>query len=67
MEYTIGIATGVPVTFLSNGNNDLENAFFDTANYLASTSNPPSVVTTSYGANEGDFSPSLVMYASPSL
>lgn len=61
MEYTIGIATGVPVTFLANGNEDFNTALVDSANYLASTRSPPSVVTTSYGGDEDSFSSSLAM------
>ncbi|KAI0093371.1 family S53 protease [Irpex rosettiformis] len=55
-QYTIGIATGVPVTFISTGNNikDSVGGFFDLAEFLLGESAPPSVVTTSYGENEQD-------------
>ncbi|KAI0344587.1 family S53 protease [Trametopsis cervina] len=57
-QYTIGVATGVPVTFISNGNNirDGVGGFLDFAQFLAAQSAPPQVVTTSYGENEQDIS-----------
>jgi tripeptidyl-peptidase-1 len=58
-----GLATGVPVTFLSVGDDETEEAFFtqflDTTTYLAGVTNPPSTMTTSYGGNEVDFGASL--------
>ncbi|KAI0689958.1 family S53 protease [Cytidiella melzeri] len=60
-QYTIGVANGVPVTFISNGNNikDDVGGFLDFAQFLAAQSAPPSVVTTSYGENEEDISRSM--------
>ncbi|KAI0812367.1 family S53 protease [Irpex lacteus] len=55
-QYTIGVATGVPVTFFSAGNNirDDVGGFLDMAQFLNGLSAPPSVFTTSYGENEED-------------
>ncbi|KAJ7713056.1 family S53 protease-like protein [Mycena metata] len=62
-QYTIGLATGVPVTFLSVGNDTTETEFFtsllDTTILLASAPNPPSTMTTSYGDNEINFGSTL--------
>ncbi|KAJ7144398.1 family S53 protease-like protein [Mycena epipterygia] len=56
VQYTIGIATGVPVTFLSVGesNSDGLNGFLDLANALIAeaTGTRPNVLTTSYGWDE---------------
>ncbi|KAF7368588.1 Family S53 protease-like protein [Mycena venus] len=63
IQYTVGLATGVPVTFLSVGDDDTEEAFFtqllDTTTSLAGAANPPTTITTSYGSNEVDFGSSL--------
>ncbi|KAF7377283.1 Family S53 protease-like protein [Mycena sanguinolenta] len=64
-QYTIGLATGVPVTFLTVGNDTTEASFFtslvDTTIFLASASDPPSTLTTSYGDNESNLGSSLAM------
>src|ERR1700761_4491868 len=65
IEYTVGIATDVPVTFLSVGGDletstDFGNALLDTTIFLHQTTQPPSVVTTSYSGTESDFDPGLV-------
>ncbi|CAK5264006.1 unnamed protein product [Mycena citricolor] len=52
MQYTVGLATGVPVTFLSVGEFDFLTALLDTTTYLQGVSNPPTVMTTSYGMTE---------------
>ncbi|KAF7346643.1 Family S53 protease-like protein [Mycena sanguinolenta] len=58
VEYTIGLATGVPVEFLSVGGppdsniSDFATAFLDTNTFLDGLDNPPSVVSISYGLNE---------------
>jgi tripeptidyl-peptidase-1 len=61
-QYTVGLATGVPVYFISAGDNfqdgDLE-GFLDTINFISGESSPPSVVTTSYGQNENTMSRAL--------
>ncbi|KAJ6453364.1 peptidase S8/S53 domain-containing protein [Mycena sanguinolenta] len=59
IEYTIGIATNVSLDFLSVAESDLGTALLDTTTYLDGISNPPSVVTTSYGNNEDDFRASV--------
>ncbi|KAI0700484.1 family S53 protease [Cytidiella melzeri] len=62
IQYTVGIATGVPVTFISVGDDfqdgDLE-GFLDIINFLLGESNPPQVLTTSYGQNENTISRAL--------
>ncbi|THH29194.1 hypothetical protein EUX98_g4996 [Antrodiella citrinella] len=62
IQYTVGIATGVPVTFISVGNNFQDGAlegFLDIINFLLGESNPPQVLTTSYGQNENTISSNL--------
>ncbi|KZT03394.1 family S53 protease-like protein [Laetiporus sulphureus 93-53] len=61
IQYTVGLATDVPVTFISVGEsaNDGVYGFLDTANYILDLSNPPSVMTTSYGSNEEYISSSV--------
>ncbi|KAI0700480.1 family S53 protease [Cytidiella melzeri] len=58
-QYTIGIASGVPTTFISVGDNfqdgDLD-GFLDIINFLLNESAPPQVLTTSYGDDEPDIS-----------
>ena len=55
----------MPATFISvglaNSDGDLL-GFLDIINFLLGESNPPQVLTTSYGGNEGNFSPALVKY-----
>lgn len=67
IQYTIGIASGVPTTFISVGENfqdgDLE-GFLDIINFLNNESSPPQVLTTSYGDDEPDVSKSLTKYVS---
>lgn len=55
----MGVATGVPVTFLSNGNTDFLTGLADTVAFLAANSTVPSVMTTSYGANENTVAVSM--------
>jgi hypothetical protein len=55
-QYTVGLATGVPVQFITVGNSDFVQALLDTSTYLSSTPNPPSVLTTSYGDDESSYS-----------
>ncbi|KAJ7447479.1 subtilisin-like protein [Mycena latifolia] len=65
VEYTVGLATGVPVEFLSVGGrsdstfSDLATALLDTNTFLDGVDNPPSVVTTSYGPMENQFESSV--------
>ncbi|KAJ7728592.1 family S53 protease [Mycena maculata] len=62
VQYTIGIATGVPVFFVSTGDDyqdgDLE-GFLDMVNFLSAEDSVPQVMTTSYGENETDMSKAL--------
>ncbi|KAI0738100.1 family S53 protease [Daedaleopsis nitida] len=55
IQYTVGIATGVPTVFYSVGEDfqdgDLE-GFLDIVNFLSAEDQPPTVMTTSYGADE---------------
>lgn len=59
IEYTVGVATNVPTTFISCGSNirDSVGGFLDWANFVAGLASPPQVVTTSYGENENVVSP----------
>jgi len=55
-QYTIGVASGVPVTFISVGENNSDgiDGFLDIINFLISESSRPQVLTTSYGFNENE-------------
>ncbi|KAI0064312.1 family S53 protease [Artomyces pyxidatus] len=59
VQYTVGIASGVPTVFVSVGDSfqdgDLE-GFLDIVNFLLAETNVPTVMTTSYGENESDMS-----------
>ncbi|KAJ6630026.1 family S53 protease [Mycena sp. CBHHK59/15] len=59
-QYTIGVATGVPITFISVGesNTDGVDGFLDIITKLISeaTGTRPNVLTTSYGFDESDLS-----------
>ncbi|KAH9924946.1 family S53 protease-like protein [Amylocystis lapponica] len=56
IQYTTGLATGVPITFLSVGedNSDDLSGFLDTINFLLAEDSPPQTMTTSYGFDESD-------------
>ncbi|KAJ7111425.1 family S53 protease-like protein [Mycena epipterygia] len=62
-QYTIGLATGVPVTFISVGENNSDDVdgFMDitTALLREATGTRPNVLTTSYGFDESDLSRSV--------
>ncbi|KAI0047118.1 family S53 protease-like protein [Auriscalpium vulgare] len=60
-QYTIGVASGVPVAFVSVGDSTRDGVFgfLDIINFLLAESNPPHVLTTSYGANENGVSRAL--------
>ncbi|KAJ7366057.1 family S53 protease [Mycena albidolilacea] len=62
IQYTVGVATGVPVFFVSVGEDfedgDLE-GFLDIVNFLSDEDDVPQVMTTSYGENETDMSKAL--------
>lgn len=58
----VGVGSGVPVTFISVGNRFQDGAlqgFLDIINFLLGESNPPHVLTTSYGQNEETISSNL--------
>ncbi|TFK32816.1 family S53 protease-like protein [Crucibulum laeve] len=62
IQYTVGIASGVPNVFISVGDNFQDGAlegFLDIINLLLGQSNPPHVLTTSYGQNENTISRAL--------
>jgi hypothetical protein len=61
IQYTVGVAQGVPVTFISVGPNnvDLVGAFLYLATYLLSMPQPPQVVTSSYGVDENTIDPGV--------
>ncbi|OSD07753.1 subtilisin-like protein [Trametes coccinea BRFM310] len=56
IQYTIGVATGVPVVYIFVGSQWQDGpeyqGWLDQANYLLSQENPPHVMTTSWGAYE---------------
>ncbi|KAJ7764320.1 family S53 protease-like protein [Mycena metata] len=64
IEYATGIATGVPIKFLSVGSN-LSNlstfveGLLDTTTFLDGVAQPPSVMTTSYATTESFFGNSM--------
>lgn len=58
IQYTVGVATNVPVVFISDGFEGNSDIFLDLALYLLSQApNQTKVLTTSYGSNEEFFSP----------
>ncbi|KZP14825.1 family S53 protease [Athelia psychrophila] len=60
IQYTVGLASGVPVTFVSAGssNSDGWSGFLDMVNYLLALPTIPHVLTTSYAFNEPGLSAS---------
>ncbi|TFY65280.1 hypothetical protein EVJ58_g2064 [Rhodofomes roseus] len=66
-QYTIGLATDVPVTFISVGANDdptddeFAQTLLDTALYVLALPFPPQVMTTSYGDDEEYISQTLAI------
>ncbi|KAJ6519080.1 family S53 protease [Mycena sanguinolenta] len=60
-QYTIGVASNVPVTFVSVGpdTQDGVGGFLDLANFLSGEDKIPPVFTTSYGADESEFGKNL--------
>lgn len=62
IQYTIGVASGVPTTFISVGERTQDGAlggFLDIINFLLGETSPPQVLTTSYGQNENTISSNL--------
>ena len=56
IQYTVGVAQGVPVSFVSSGSatTDGFGGFLDMANHLLAMPQPPQVLSTSYGFDEPD-------------
>ncbi|KAK0481238.1 family S53 protease-like protein [Armillaria novae-zelandiae] len=54
IQYTVGVATGVPTVFISVGNR-----YLDIIDFLNGEANPPQVLTTSYGFDETGISSSI--------
>lgn len=63
IEYTVGVASGVPVLFASVGtfNQDGIGGFLDLMNRISQLESLPTVITTSYGGDEDDFSTNAQM------
>ncbi|KAJ7058551.1 subtilisin-like protein [Mycena amicta] len=59
IEYTAGVASNVPLQFLTVGGFDFPTALLDTTTFIAGSPHPPTVMTTSYGDLESNFGPSL--------
>lgn len=62
IQYTVGVATGVPTTFISVGELNKDGSlggFLDIINFLLGETSPPQVLTTSYGQNENTVSTAL--------
>ncbi|KAJ6464216.1 peptidase S8/S53 domain-containing protein [Mycena vulgaris] len=63
IQYAVGLATGVPVTFISTGTiaNDLFTELLDQAHHLLSMRNPPQTIFNGYGALESQVSPQIAI------
>ncbi|KAF7356383.1 Family S53 protease [Mycena venus] len=64
IQYTVGVATGVPVVFVSVGEDDQDGdlgGFLDIVNFLGAEDNVPQVMTTSYGGDESNISQALAV------
>lgn len=63
IQYTVGVAAGVSVTFYPVGNDNNNGIFLDAmldlANFLVSSTSIPTVLSESYGDEEGAASPAL--------
>ena len=64
IQYTVGLANGVPVEFLSAGGasssvSDVVGQFLALADSVMGQENPPSVLTTSFGLDETVVPPDL--------
>ncbi|KAI0644653.1 family S53 protease [Trametes meyenii] len=60
IQYTVGLASGVPVDFITVGNSPGITNFHDTAIFLLNQTSISHVVTTSYAGAEKDNSPQLL-------
>jgi tripeptidyl-peptidase I len=70
IQYTVGVATGVPVVFISVGDDNQDGnlgGFLDIINFVSEEDNRPQVLTTSYGQNENTISRSLAVYIVPTI
>ncbi|KAJ6519079.1 family S53 protease [Mycena sanguinolenta] len=63
IQYTIGVASNVTVTFVSVGSDTADGAdgFLDIVNFFSGEDNIPPVFTTSYGLNESDGGEELII------
>ena len=61
IQYTVGIAAGVPTTFYSVGEEIHDDwfGFLDITGYLLAKSDPPHVLTTSYAFVEPEITTSI--------
>ncbi|KAF8516711.1 family S53 protease-like protein [Hysterangium stoloniferum] len=61
IQYTVGVAGGIPVTFISVGPNNVDgiDGFLDIINTLINEASPPQVLSTSYGFDEPDIPSSI--------
>ncbi|KAJ7696989.1 subtilisin-like protein [Mycena rosella] len=63
IQYTVGLATGVSVTFISTGTipNDFYTEMLDQAHNLLSMTNPPQTVLNTWGSLESQVSPQIAI------
>ncbi|KAK7055776.1 serine protease S53 [Favolaschia claudopus] len=64
VQLTVGLATGIPVTYFGVGFSDFSGSlddYLDQANFLLEMENPPSTVLNTFGALPEDFSPAAMM------
>ncbi|KAF7308336.1 Family S53 protease [Mycena chlorophos] len=64
IQYTVGVATGVPITFVSAGEDNQDGdlgGFLDMVNFLEEQDSLPQVFTTSYGENEDELPDALAI------
>ena len=68
LDYTVGLATGIPVTLVSVGN-DFVQGFLDLSNDLLAQEEVPLVLSVSFGFNETDliFAEDFAMYVYPAM
>lgn len=59
MQYTVGLASGVPTTFLSVGDEDFATGLLNQATYLNELAVIPGVLSTSYAIDESSVSASM--------
>jgi tripeptidyl-peptidase-1 len=70
-QYHLGIATGVPLQFLSVGGvvqiSDFAGALLDTTTFIDGLADPPTVVSTSYSDNEDHFGATMAEQVFPAM